>query len=408
MSQPQPSSARQPRVAFVAGGGAIKAYAFHIGVLFGMRECGFHFRAGTRWNPVHAPPGAREIDTYVGSSAGGCIAAGLIAGQGIDEMLNAILGTSSVVPRFGYRVMFAPIAPHPGHYAQRVWRRYKLGVLRPHHLLDVGGVITAAGIERYFRNHVLPTNRFADLFPSLFLVGTQVNGARKVVFGPSDSIGDTGYDPECACYDNVEISEAIAAAVSVPPLFAPYGITNAATGKVFHYYDGEVREPLSLDVARDAGASFAIASCMWRPYSFLDEVGSLADFGMMTLAEQALHQLIEQKVSRERSRAQQVDRSLAAIRELGSSFGLSSQEVSVLQERVASELSYRPMRVLYVAPVRSDADFFFQGSFRFNPDLIRRCVDAGRRAFDAARDDNPGFLEELDGQRRDPEPPATE
>jgi hypothetical protein len=107
-------------------------------------------------------------------------------------------------------------------------------------------------------------------------------------------------------------------------------------------------------------------------------------------------------VARERSRAQQVDRSLEAIRELGASFGLSSQEVSVLQERVASELSYRPMRVLYVAPVRADADFFFQGSFRFNPDLIRRCVDAGRRAFDAARGDNPGFFDELDGQRRDP------
>lgn len=387
---------RQPRVAFVAGGGAIKAYAFHLGVLVGLQESGFHFRSGTRWNPIEAPPGSREIDTYVGSSAGGCVAAGLVSGQPIDEMRRAILGTSSAVPSFGYRVMFAPIAPHPWRYASRMLRRYKLGILRPAHLLDVGGLITAAGMERYFRRYVLPTNRFTDLHPNLFLVSTQVNGARKVVFGPSDSLGESGYGAECAFYDNVEISEALAAAVSLPPLFAPFAITNAATGKVFHYYDGEVREPLSLNVAREVGASFTIASSIWRPYSYVEHVGSLAEFGMMTLAEQALHQSIEQKVARERALSRQVERALDAIRELGGGYGLMPREIEQIQDRVASELQYRKMRVLYVAPEPRDAEFFFQGSFRFSPDLIGHCVDAGYRAFEAARIADAGFFEELD------------
>jgi len=390
------SHRRQPRVAFVAGGGAIKAYAFHLGVLFGLQDAGFRFRAGTRWNPIEAPPGSREIDTYVGSSAGGCVAAGLVSGQDIDQMRQAILGTASDVPPFGYRVMFAPIAPHPLRYARRIVRRYKLGILKPAHLLDIGGLITAAGMERYFRRHVLPTNRFTDLHPNLFLVSTQVNGARKVVFGPSDSLGESGYGSECAYYDNVEISEALAAAVSLPPLFAPYAITNPATGKVFHYYDGEVREPLSMNVAREVGASFTIASSIWRPYSYIDHVGSLAEFGMMTLAEQALHQSVEQKVARERAHSRQVERALEAIRELGSGYGLVRHEIERIQERVASELQYRKMRVLYVAPEPRDADFFFQGSFRFSADLVGRCVDAGYRAFEAARAADAGFLEELD------------
>ena len=38
---------------------------------------------------------------------------------------------------------------------------------------------TTAGVERYFRKHVLPTNRFTDLAPQLFLIATQVNNARK-------------------------------------------------------------------------------------------------------------------------------------------------------------------------------------------------------------------------------------
>ena len=400
--QGQQGSEKAPRerppsqLAFVAGGGAIKAYAYHCGVLRGLRDDGFRFRGGTRWEPVLAPPGAREIDTYVGSSAGACIAASLASGHDIDEMRNAILGKARTVPRFGYRVMYAPIAPHPGRYLWRLWRRYMLGLLRPHHVLDVGGLVTAAGMERYFRKHVLPTNRFQDLEPALYLVATQVNGFRKVVFGNTDSLGDDGYGRECAWYDNVEISEALAAAVSLPPLFAPYGIVNAATGKMFHYHDGEVREPLSLHVARDVGARFAIASSIWRPYAWQDRVGSLADFGMMTLAEQAIHQAIEQKVVRDLARAEEVEHALAILDEYGNRHGIAPASLQELKQQVCQALGHRRMRVLHVCPEPSDAEFFFEGSFRFHPGIIERCVDAGHRAYLYASRTDPDFFALLD------------
>jgi len=394
------SDKSKPSVAFVAGGGAIKAYAFHVGVLRGLEEDGFCFRSGARWEPKVAPPGAREIDTYVGSSAGACVVAGVAAGYPAQELGAAILGTSKAVPTFGYRVMFAPVAPNPAKHLHRLAQRWRFGALKPHHLLDLGGLVSATGIERYFREHVLPTNRFADLAAKVFLVATQVNGSRKVVFGPTDSLTDDGYDPGCAYYDNVRISDGIAAAVSLPPLFVPYAIVNPTSGERFHYYDGEVREPLSVHVARDAGSDFVIASSIWRPYSFEQQMGSLAQYGMATLTEQVVHQAIEQKVRVERDRAEQFDRLLELIDTHGADHGLGSQAVHELKQQICALLRHRPIRALYVAPEPTDTEFFFHSSFRFNRRPIERCIDAGHRAYRSAIAKAPSFLAALDAATR--------
>ncbi|MBI4704300.1 MAG: patatin-like phospholipase family protein [Deltaproteobacteria bacterium] len=384
------------RVALVAGGGAVKAYAFHAGVLRAMQEDGFHFRSGVRWQPNAARPGVREVDTYVGSSAGACVVAAMAAGREVGELHQALTGSAADVPTFGYRVLFVPVAPNPVKYLRRLSRRWRLGDFQPHHLLDVGGLFTTAGVERYFRRHVLPTNRFADLAARLYLVATQVNSSRKVVFGPTDSLSDAGYDPSCAYYDNVAISRALAAAVSVPPVFAPYGIVNPASGKLFHYYDGEVREPLSLDVARHSGARFVIASSIWRPYSYDESVGSLADWGMAAVGEQALHQMIGQKVEREREQSSRFERLLDLVEAHGARHGVPSSAREALAGEICTLLAHRPMHTLFVAPEPSDVGFFFRGSFRFGRRLVDRCVEAGYRAYRRAVCDSPDFLPALD------------
>lgn len=384
------------RVALVAGGGAVKAYAFHIGVLRGLEEDGFHFRSGLRWDPCQAAAGQREIDGFVGSSAGGCIVASLAAGHSVENLYLALRGKAPGVPRFGYRTLFVPVAPNPVRFLRRAVRRWKLGDAWPHQLLDPGGVFTAAGVERYFRRHGLPTNRFSDLAARLFLVATQVNNSRKVVFGPTDSLTDAGYDPSCAYYDNVLISQALAAAVSVPPMFAPYGIVSPSSGKLFHYYDGEVREPLSLHIARDAGAEFVIASSIWNPYTYDERVGTLADWGMSLVAQQALHQMIEQKVQQDRQRGQQYDQLLALVDRYGADHGWTPEARQGLKREVASLLRHRSTRSLYVTPEPTDGAFFFHGNFRFGRRLVDRCVEAGHRAYRRAIEDDPEFLPALD------------
>lgn len=384
------------RTAFVAGGGAVKAYAFHLGVLRAMTEDGFAFRSGTRFEPSVAPPGAREITTYVGSSAGACVSTALAAGHSVEDLRRALYGELPGKPRFGYRVLFVPVAPNPARFVRRAARRWRLGSRWPQELLDPGGIFTAAGVERYFRNHALPTNRFADLAAELYLVATQVNTSRKVVFGPTDSLGEGGYGEACAYYDNVVISQALAAAVSVPPVFAPYGIVNPATGRTFHYYDGEVREPLSMHIARDAGADFIVAANIWSPYRFDERIGSLAELGMSVIGEQALVQMMAQKVERDRELSARFDQLLELLETRGRSLGLAPTERAALARDVCALLGHRPTPTLFVAPDPADSEFFFHGSFRFGARLIERCIESGYRAYRRAADQAPEFFAALD------------
>ncbi len=386
-----------PRVALVAGGGAVKAYAYHVGVAAGLAEDGFFFRSGVRWQPSLAPPGSREIGTYVGCSAGACVVASLASGHEVKTLAEAVLGTSAEVPTFGYRTLFVPVAPNPLRYLSRLARRWRLGGLRPSDLLQIGGLLTTSGVEKYFRKNVVPTNRFGDLAARLYVTATQVNGSRKVVFGPVDSRGQGGYDPSCAYYDNVPVSQAVAAAIAVPPVFAPYAIVNPSTGKRFHYYDSEVRETLSLNVAREAGADFAVASSIWRPYAYDERVGTIADLGMGAVAEQALHQAIEQKVHQDREQAELYDRLLELVEARAARRGLAPAEAAALRGEVGELLHHRPVRTLYVTPEEGDHAFMFEGSFRFSRRLLEHCIDAGRRAYRAALRRDPGFLAALDG-----------
>jgi predicted acylesterase/phospholipase RssA len=323
------------------------------------------------------------------------VVASVASGHTVDTLRGALCGEADV-PRFGYRTLFVPVAPNPIRYLQRLAHRARFGELQVHHLLELDGLLTTAGVEKYFRRNALCTNRFSDLAVGLYIAATQVNGARKVVFGPTDSLGEDGYDDDCAYYNNIPISQAVAAAVSIPPVFAPYAITNPATGKRFHYYDGEVRETLSVHVARDAGADFVIASSIWCPYQYDERIGTIADLGMITLAEQALHQAVGQKVDRDRGQGDLFARVLEVIEEHGRAHALPREATLALQAEVCRVLQHRPVPTLYVTPLASDHDFFFASSFRFGRALVDRCIDAGRRAYHAAARGQPEFLVRLD------------
>ncbi len=398
------SGGTRPRLALVSGGGAIQAYAFHLGVLQGLQEDRFYFRSGLRWDPSRAPERAREIDIFVGSSAGACVAAAVASGHPVDQMRAALTGEALQVPTFGYRTLFQPVAPNPAKYVARLRRRWRFGRLGPADLVAIGGLISSAGVERYYRRHVLPTNRFADLAAELYVTATQVNNARKVVFGPRDSLTGSEYDPDCAYYDNVPVSQAIAAAVAVPPVFAPYGIVNPSSGERIHYYDGEVRETLSAHVATDAGADFVIAASIWSPYRYDERLGTVADLGMAAMAEQAINQLIEQKVSRDRERAECYDELLDLLRAHDANHGVAAAASADLRQRVCELLRYRPVPTLFISPEDTDTEFFLESSFSFGRGLVDRCIDAGHRAYRRAAHANPMFFVALD-EALDPSAP---
>jgi predicted acylesterase/phospholipase RssA len=79
------------KCAFIASGGGMKAYAFHVGVFQALEDSGFR---RVMWND---PPESQDhlhddikIGTYIGSSAGACVSGAAIFLDSIDDMKAAI------------------------------------------------------------------------------------------------------------------------------------------------------------------------------------------------------------------------------------------------------------------------------------------------------------------------------
>ena len=72
----------------------------------------------------------------------------------------------------------------------------------------INGLFTTKGIERYLRTHVLKENSFGSLGVDLYIVATQLNHSRKVVFG---NFPETYKDKTIKYGNFATISEAVAA-----------------------------------------------------------------------------------------------------------------------------------------------------------------------------------------------------
>src|SRR5947209_5838787 len=84
--------------------------------------------------------------------------------------------------------------------------------------LKWSGLFSTSGIEKYLREDVLPSNDFQSLEPDLFIVATQLNHSRKVVFGKYKY---TPEDKTTIYMNDVSVSNACAASTALPPIFAP-------------------------------------------------------------------------------------------------------------------------------------------------------------------------------------------
>src|SRR3954470_1378699 len=193
------------KIALVCSGGATKAGAFHLGVALALQEQGFKFYGGLKpTSGVARPPGKMDISAYVGSSAGSIIATYLAAGYSLENIFNSFLGrqpddpddpidtTPKILPKLTYQKMFkirkglAREQISQLALVHRVFMDLFSGnweALMQFKWLKTTGVFSTSGIEQYLREEVLPSNRFQDYVSDLFIVATQLNHSRKVVFG---------------------------------------------------------------------------------------------------------------------------------------------------------------------------------------------------------------------------------
>jgi predicted acylesterase/phospholipase RssA len=389
------------KIALVCSGGAAKAGAFHLGVALALQEQGFKFYGGmvTDAGIVDRPPGLMEISTYVGSSAGSMISAYLAAGFSLDNIFNSYLSRlpenldpadarPKIIPKLTYQKMLKLRTEVAREQFKQlnIIRKIAKGLMDGDFeailqlkWLKATGLFSTSGIEQYLREEVLSSNRFQDCLADLFIVATQLNHSRKVVFGK------TSYEPPpddltCEYNNSVGISQACGASTALPPIFAPYAI-QGADGSTVHYIDGEIRDTLSTHVAIDAGADLVIASYTHQPYHLQKEVGSLTEHGLPAILIQSIYLLIEKKITHHIHNSQTKRNAILEVDRYCRESGVSDIHRKKIGEIMERELHHKlNVDTIYIHPDPDDTQMFFGDHFSLHPKKMSEVVRSGFRA----------------------------
>jgi len=394
------------KIALVCSGGATKAGAFHLGVALALQEQGFKFFGGIKSSTTPLKtPGPMEISTYVGSSAGSIITSYLAAGYSLENIINSFLGRipthadpadllPKILPRLTYQKMFN-LRPQLGreHIGQMKKLRQIFSNLMEGNWkafiqlkwMKMSGLFSTAGVENFLREEVLLSNQFQDYFADLFIVATQLNHSRKIVFGKYN-YQPPPHDLNCQYSNEVGISDACAASIALPLVFAPHAI-QGPNQQVTHYIDGEIRETLSTHVAIDGGADLVIASYTHQPLHVPAGGLSLTEHGIPAIVIQSIYLLIEQKINTHRYRRQSHRNAIDAVSRYCRSQNVPEHHRHQICHILEVELNHRmDVDTIYIHPSASDAQLFFGEHFSLNPRKLNEIVKSGfRAAIDALR-----------------------
>jgi predicted acylesterase/phospholipase RssA len=380
------------KIALVLSGGGIKAAAYHIGVCLALQEKGFRFAGGTKdqVNKNFDPEDPKTIRLYVGSSAGAFVSSILASGYSLEALIKAFqMGTEFHLPGWGEENL---TTLHPFSY-RHIFNINGLDLVKslPRMALDrsliqggiesliksgfkVNGLFNTKGIERYLRKHVVIENDFRNLGVDLFIIGTQLNHSRKAIFGPFE---ESSKDEKTKYINYCSISDAVAASTSLPPVFAPYPIQRP-DGKTIYFFDGEIRDTLSTHVAADHGADLVISSYSVQPYHYSQDVGSLHRFGVPVILNQALYQVIQQKIDKHIEYQKNIETLYSDIRDLLAKYNWPLEKQNEILELVCSRTGYKPaVDYIYVHPSEKNYQMFFVDHFSLNTKILGQIVTFG-------------------------------
>ncbi len=373
---------KHKKIAFVCSGGVVKAAAWHLGVAHALEEVGFVLKSNknAREPGVAAPP--LEISTYVGSSAGAMVCVFLASGFTPHDIIQSTLGwKNSRLTPISYRDIFhvrrhriRPPRPEFYHPLEEFPLLVR-NMIKP--FLGFSGFFTTEGVRKYLLKHVLDSDRFEDFAPDLFIVATQLDHSRKVIFSRFN-YPNPSHDVTSVYYTGTPVSTAAAASMSVPPFFVPYPITAADGSGVDYYIDGEIRETLSTHVAEDNGCDLIISSWTHTPYHYHDEIGSLVNYGLPSIAIQSIYLMIQKKIIAHRAeRAKGID-ILDTVNDWMKSERLTESQRRNLMAILQRKLQVNPkVRFIDIYPDHEDYKLFFGNHFTLNPKSAGHAVEAG-------------------------------
>lgn len=394
------STKKPKKLALVLSGGGIKAAAYHVGIALALREHGYHFAGGTKEdvnNNLSDPD--KTFSIYVGSSAGSIISSYLASGHSIEAIIESFQMGNLFVRKTRNRLSAA------GNLEALRYRDifYFNGInfdgvnvrkFLPRSLINSpvvsgglealfkqgfkwNGLFSTRGLERYFREKVLPVNQFSDLGVDLFIIATQLNHSRKVIFGDFE-LGRKNSDTKWANF--ASISQSVAASAALPPVFAPYGIKNEKDKEIF-FFDGEVRDTLSTHVAHDMGADLIISSYSIQPYHYNKQIGSLHKYGIPVIINQALYQVVEQKINSYIKYKRNINDIFMIIEDEMSRLEIGEDEINAVTGKIREHLNIRKdVQYVYIHPEAKNHEFFFADHFSLSPEVLRKILRWGYKS----------------------------
>lgn len=389
----------QSKTALVLSGGGIKAAAFHLGVCLALKERGYTFVGGDKYRVKFGYPESspKQIRMYIGSSAGAFISSLLANGYSTEAIINAFNrgagytklltddGSAFPLPALKYRNLFRPNTLGWLSSVPKIVRSEKtaFGTLEAFlkNRLRLNGFFTTRAIEDYLAYQALITDDFLDLGVDLYIIATQLNHTRKAIFGAFDQSSKTE-DTKYIHY--AKISEAVAASIALPPFFSPKRIRRP-DGKEIAFFDGEIRDTLSSHLAEDFGATRVIASYSVHPYHYTSKVGSLDQYGLPVILNQALYQVIQQKIVRTIKHKEQLEGLYQKMDALVQALATEPEERLQAKEKMdsifKSEAGYQSKtKWTYIHPLPHDDEMFFADHFSLNGKTLERLVGIGYRA----------------------------
>ena len=349
--------------ALVLSGGFTKAASWHLGVALGLEEIGL--RIGKK-SPSNTEKDT--ITTFVGSSAGALIGSIFASGVSPLEFTSAqIQSRNKKIPKISYKDMLSiNLEFHknneqnaPFFLPPKLYFIYQF-------LLRTNGLFSTRGLSDYLKKHITGDDTFSSLPNDLFVIATQLDSSRKVVFSKY-KYPNPKHDLNTNYYTGFNISEAVGASMSAPPIYCPYKLVNPHTDEVNYFIDGEIRETLSTHAAVDHNCDLIISSWTHSPYSFKKEIGSLVNYGLPAICVQSLHLLIQKKIITSRNQNKIARDILDSINSYCKQEGISNLHQKKITNIIEKKLNYRNgVEYIDIYPKEEDHKVFFANSFTLN------------------------------------------
>lgn len=370
---------KNKKTALVLSGGVIKAASWHLGVALALEELGFTLKNNNTKENIDF-----EISTYVGSSAGALInlyfASGFRPIDIIEATLSGGKGKSKLKP-ITYKDMISLKKPIQSPPLAKLYDPLDglptllKKVLSP--ILKIPGFFTSQGLYDYIQENVIISNNFEDYKADMFVVATQLDHSRKVIFSRYN-YPNPRHDDTSVYYTHTPVAESVTASMSVPPFYAPYPIVNEHSNQTEFYIDGEIRETLSTHVATDNSCELIISSWTHTPYHYHDEIGSLVNYGLPSICMQAIYLMIQKKIITSRSRRLASEDILNTVNEYMLSEKFNPKHRKRITSILERKLHYNSnVRMVDIFPTHDNYKVFMRNSFSLDPKKTSEIVSAG-------------------------------